>query len=73
MRITYDREADALYIQLVDGEHECRTVHLSDDVALDFGEGEVLVGIEVLDASTTLGRGQLAPLTVENVEVVPAK
>jgi uncharacterized protein YuzE len=73
MRITYDREADALYIQLVDGEHECRTVHLSEDVSLDFGEGEVLVGIEVLEASTTLGRGQLAPLTVENMEVVPAK
>lgn len=51
MKITYDRDADALYIRLLDGEHECRVVRLSDDVALDFAAGERLVGIEVLGAS----------------------
>lgn len=51
MRIRYDREADALYIQLVEGEHECRVVRVTDEVALDFTSGERLVGIEVLGAS----------------------
>jgi uncharacterized protein YuzE len=51
VRITYDREADALYIQLLPGEHECRVERLTDDVALDFAAGETLVGIEVLGAS----------------------
>ena len=51
MKITYDKEADALYIRLLEGEQECRAVRLTDDVALDFAAGERLVGIEVLGAS----------------------
>ena len=51
MRITYDPEADALNIRLHEGHFECRTVRLSDDIALDFAEGEVLVAIEVLGVS----------------------
>jgi uncharacterized protein YuzE len=51
MDITYDREADALYIRLLAGEHQCRVVRLTDDIALDFAAGERLVGIEVLGAT----------------------
>jgi uncharacterized protein YuzE len=51
MRISYDKEADAIYIRLLEGEYECRVVRLTDDIALDFAAGEKLVGIEVLDAS----------------------
>lgn len=51
MKITYDKEADALYIRLIEGEHQCRVVRLTDDIALDFASGERLVGIEVLGAS----------------------
>ena len=51
MKITYDKEADALYIRLLEGEQECRAVRLTDDVALDFAARERLVGIEVLGAS----------------------
>ena len=51
MQISYDKEADALYIQLVNGNFECRTVRVTDDISLDFAAGEQLVGIEVLGAS----------------------
>lgn len=51
MKITYDKEADALYIRLLEGDHQCRVVRLTDDIALDFAAGEQLVGIEVLAAS----------------------
>jgi uncharacterized protein YuzE len=51
MRITYDKEVDALYIRLLEGDYQCRVVRLTDDVALDFAAGEQLVGIEVLGAS----------------------
>jgi len=51
MKIAYDPEADALDIRLREGHFECRTVRLSDDIALDFAEGEILVAIEVLGAS----------------------
>ena len=42
MKISYDPEIDALYIRLREGRHECRTVRLSEEVALNIGEGEKL-------------------------------
>jgi uncharacterized protein YuzE len=51
MKISYDREADALYIRFLEGEFECRAVRVTEDIALDFASGERLVGIEVLCAS----------------------
>jgi uncharacterized protein YuzE len=51
MRITYDSEADALHIRLVEGIHQCRCLRLNDWVTLDIGPNESLVGIEVIDAS----------------------
>ena len=51
MKITYDKEVDAMYIRLLEGKYQCRVVHLTDDIALDFAAGEKLVGIEILGAS----------------------
>ncbi len=51
MKLVYDREADALYIRLLEGQFQCRAVRVTDDIALDFAQGEKLVGIEVLHAS----------------------
>jgi uncharacterized protein YuzE len=51
VKISYDREADAMYIRLLEGDFECRVVRLTEDIALDFAIGERLVGIEVLGAS----------------------
>jgi uncharacterized protein YuzE len=67
LRITYDEEADALYIRLVDEPRQCRTVRLSEDVALNIGEGEVLVGIEILDARAFLGTGESPSVVLENL------
>ena len=69
MTISYDREADALYIRLVKGERQCRVVRLSDDIALDFAMGEKLVGIEVLGASRLFAKPE-AP-EVELMDVLP--
>ena len=67
MKISYDQETDALYIRLVDGNHECRTLRLSDEIALNIGTGEILVGIEILDAKEILGAGHLPQVVLENI------
>jgi len=67
MKISYDAEVDAMYIRLIEGDYECRTVRLNDEVALNLGPDEQLVGIEILDAKETLGKGQLPPVILENV------
>ena len=72
MRISYDPEVDAMYIALVEGDHECRTVRLTDQIALDFGDRETLVGIEILDAKKVLGRGKLPKVIVDNLTLSAA-
>ncbi len=69
MRIGYDAEIDALYIRLIEGPQECRTVRLNDEIALNIGPGETLVGIEILDAKQVLGQGQLPSVILENIAV----
>lgn len=34
MKISYDPEIDALYIRLIEGKHECRTVRPNEEIAL---------------------------------------
>jgi uncharacterized protein YuzE len=72
MKISYDPEVDAVYIRLVEGEHECRTLRLNDEIALNIGPGEMLVGIEILDARQVLGKGQLPKVVLENLTLAPA-
>ena len=70
MKISYDAETDALYIRLLEGKHECRTLRLNEDVALNIGENEKLVGIEILDAKAVLAAGKLPEIAVENLPLV---
>jgi len=72
MRISYDSEVDALYIRLLEGEHQCRTLRLTDEISLNIGEGEVLVGIEILDAKEVLGQGRLPTVVLENIPLAQA-
>ena len=72
MKISYDAEVDALYIRLLEGEYQCRTLRLTDEVSLNLGPGEELVGIEILDAKEVLGKGTLPTLVLENVPAVQA-
>ncbi|MGB8687113.1 MAG: DUF2283 domain-containing protein [Microcoleus sp.] len=67
MKISYDSEIDALYIRLVEGKHQCRTLQLTDEIALNIGENELLVGIEVLDATQVLGSGTVPNVVLENI------
>lgn len=67
MKISYDSEVDALYIRLIDGPQECRTIRLNEEIALNMGPNETLVGIEILDAKEVLGQGAFPSVILENV------
>lgn len=69
MRIRYDPEVDAVYISFKKGPIPVTTIRLSEDVAVDLGPGEEIVGIEVLDASKHLEIKREHPRVVlENLE-----
>jgi uncharacterized protein YuzE len=67
VKITYDKEADALYIRLLEGDYQCRVVRLTDDVALDFAAGEELVGIDVLEASRLFERPESPAIEIKDL------
>lgn len=69
MKISYDSEVDAMYIRLMDGDIECRTLRMNDEIALNIGPNEMLVGIEILDAKQVIGKGQLPQVSLENVKL----
>ncbi len=69
MKIRYDPQVDALYISFKMGRSNVTTVRINEDVAIDLGPGEEVVGIEVLDASEHLGIDREAPkLELENLQ-----
>ena len=67
MKISYDSEIDALYIKLVEGNQECRTLQLTEEIALNIGQDELLVGIEILNAKEILGSGNVPNVILENI------
>jgi uncharacterized protein YuzE len=53
MRITYDRDVDALYFRFRDAT--VTTKHLGEGIAADYDADGRLAGIEILDAIRRLG------------------
>ena len=63
MQITYDTEADALYIKLQEGTF-LRNEEVKEGVILDIGKGDVLLGIEILEAGS-----RFSPEDLSNVDI----
>jgi uncharacterized protein YuzE len=57
MKITYDREVDALYIRFK--ETTVTTKHLGEGISADYDADGRLSGIEILDAVKRLGDPQV--------------
>lgn len=62
MQILYNVKTDLLYIRLDDQKQTVINRRLSDDIVLDIGEGDRIVGIEILDASKHLRLERLLPV-----------
>ena len=63
MRISYDTEADALYIRIGEGEF-ARNEEVLPGVILDIGKGDELLGVEILEASHRYALKDLAHVDI---------
>jgi uncharacterized protein YuzE len=45
---------------------------LNDEISLNIGANEILVGIEILDAREVVGKGKLPKVVVDNIGAVSA-
>jgi uncharacterized protein YuzE len=62
VQILYDDRQDLLYLRLDERTQDVINRRLSDDVVLDIGEDDRIVGIEILDASQRLNLSELLPI-----------
>jgi uncharacterized protein YuzE len=59
MKIIYHEKSDLLYIRLDDVTQQVTNREVGEDVVLDLGENDRIVGIEILGASKRLNLSQL--------------
>ncbi len=65
MQILYNAKTDLLYLRLDDRDQQVINKRVSDNVVLDLGEDDRIVGIEILDASKHLNLESLLPVKYE--------
>ena len=66
MKIEYDPEADALYIQIRQA-HPNDNIDIEEGVTVDVDEDGHIVGLEILDASNRLSPSDLASISIERL------
>ena len=62
MNIQYNDKTDLLYIRLDDRKQNVINKRISEEIVLDIGEDDKIVGIEILDASKQLRLERLLPI-----------
>lgn len=66
MKIEFDPEADALYIELSSGEFELNR-KVDDDVILDIDKKGNIIGIEILNVSQKVAKNFLSDVSIRNL------
>jgi uncharacterized protein YuzE len=61
MQIAYNDKTDLLYIRLDDRKQVVINKRVFDGIVLDIGEGDQIIGIEILDASKHVSLERLLP------------
>jgi len=56
MKFNYDKIADAFYLNINKGKVK-KTIEMNDDVNVDVGEKDKVIGVEILNFSRKLDRG----------------
>ena len=62
MQIVYDSTKDVLYLHLDDRHQPVLNKRVAEDVVLDIGKGDRIVGIEILDASRNVNLQKVLPV-----------
>ena len=65
MNIIYNPESDLLYIRIDERKQNIINQRVTDEIVLDIGDGEKIVGIEILDASKNMNLEKVLPVKYE--------
>ena len=62
MEIRYNAKSDLVYIRLDERKQDVVNRRLTEDIVLDIGADNRIIGIEILDASKQLNLAELLPV-----------
>ncbi len=65
MQISYNDNSDLLYIRLDEQKQDVINRRVSEDIVLDIGDEDRIIGIEILDASKHVALDRLLPVKYE--------
>ncbi|MBI2108092.1 DUF2283 domain-containing protein [Candidatus Woesearchaeota archaeon] len=68
MEISYDKEADAMYIEFRKGEFN-KNKKVDDFTIIDLDKNGNMLGIELLDASKRIPKESLSKVNVKNLVI----
>ena len=72
MKIYYNDKEDLLYFRLDDRKQDVVNRRISEDLVLDIGKGEKIIGMEILDASKHVNLEKLLPIKYETYHKIHA-
>jgi uncharacterized protein YuzE len=70
VKIEYDPEADALYIQIREAQPD-DNIDIEEGVTVDVDEDRHIVGVEILDVSKRLSPADLSSITIHKLPLEP--
>jgi uncharacterized protein YuzE len=70
MKIFYDDKKDLLYIRFDENKQDVVNKRVSENIVLDIGKNEKVIGIEILDASKNVNLKQILPVKYESTKKV---
>ena len=66
MKIEYDDKFDLLYIRFDETTQDIVNQRVSNNIVLDIGKNDKIVGIEILDAKEVIDLGNILPVNYFN-------
>ena len=68
MDIIYNDKTDILYMRLDNRKQDVINKRITEDIVLDIGDGERLIGIEIMDASRHVSLDRILPVNYETAK-----
>ena len=65
MYITYDNKTEVLYIRFDDKKQEVVNRRISENIVLDIGADDKVIGIEILDAPKHVNLEKVLPISYD--------
>jgi len=68
MEVIYNKKTDLLYIRIDPKKQDVINQRVNEDVILDIGEGDRIIGIEIMNAAKRINLKEIFPVKINSIE-----